>query len=628
MGNRVEGEESRGAVLAASSLATATGSTEVAAVGPSESRNEEELTNPSHASEGDTLNSGSAEPPASTPSPPRDGKQTIRQQRLLAGEQEAMPDERGDAPSAKIAQDDCATCAHVGANKDRRGVRDVLPTRSTTTFSTVQASAAQHRCFDLEKLDPAARDFFLAQQRQLLALEEQLRLLQAAMQDRGSQWQHPLIQQQQQQQPVRRPVEQSLFSVSSGGPVLLVRAATELTSTRWGGGVERTTDRTAAAEHRIVEDTRSPVAEARVTLAEASTNTSFVWGAKPQGKVNQNRGVSAAAEDVPASPCAAGKVASEAGDSGDGASRGRRASVGEPSEAECQASAHSPPAKRPTVELCTPDLIDAPSHCRTAQTRGGTVNESQRWSHFSDVRSVSSMSEVAEDELEAPSLGRQLPGIDAGSPRTLSVREARLSKVAREAVVIELDSPSQDGDKTPRKANKEENNGRGGGGKRDKSGDAAKHAAPPLPAGTRGSDEADGDRESAAGNGIGGGGDLRRQWPQLRPDVVPGRWKNDSVGPVPIADLVVVPRIEFGQLTDDELGSDLDEGEVRPDPYHTSCCRKKTLSSITTEKSFTAWISLYSAVDFLSNHHTQTIGPEGVTHQTCGRMDKERLATS
>lgn len=29
-----------------------------------------------------------------------------------------------------------------------------------------------------------------------------------------------------------------------------------------------------------------------------------------------------------------------------------------------------------------------------------------------------------------------------------------------------------------------------------------------------------------------------------------------------MTDLLVVPRIEFGQLTDDELGSDLDEGEV------------------------------------------------------------------
>ncbi|CAM9234196.1 unnamed protein product [Scytosiphon promiscuus] len=31
---------------------------------------------------------------------------------------------------------------------------------------------------------------------------------------------------------------------------------------------------------------------------------------------------------------------------------------------------------------------------------------------------------------------------------------------------------------------------------------------------------------------------------------------------IPIADLMAVPRIEFEQLTDDEMSSDLDEGET------------------------------------------------------------------
>ncbi|CBN79741.1 expressed unknown protein [Ectocarpus siliculosus] len=38
-----------------------------------------------------------------------------------------------------------------------------------------------------------------------------------------------------------------------------------------------------------------------------------------------------------------------------------------------------------------------------------------------------------------------------------------------------------------------------------------------------------------------------------------GAW---GVPIVPVADLMVVPRIEFGQMTDDEMGSDLDEGET------------------------------------------------------------------
>lgn len=43
-----------------------------------------------------------------------------------------------------------------------------------------------------------------------------------------------------------------------------------------------------------------------------------------------------------------------------------------------------------------------------------------------------------------------------------------------------------------------------------------------------------------------------------------GIWRRSmTVLPVSIADLVIVPRIEFGELTDDELGSDFDEGEVR-----------------------------------------------------------------
>ncbi|CAM9893331.1 unnamed protein product, partial [Laminaria digitata] len=105
------------------------------------------------------------------------------------------------------------------------------------------ASAPRNGSFDLLALDPAARVFFLAQQRQLSALEQQLRRLQATMHDKQQQWpppprqqqqqQHPQQQQPQQQQqqqqqsplqPVRLSVDHPFLSVTSSGPALGIHA--------------------------------------------------------------------------------------------------------------------------------------------------------------------------------------------------------------------------------------------------------------------------------------------------------------------------------------------------------------------------------------------------------------------
>lgn len=147
--------------------------------------------------------------------------------------------------------------------------------------ATASASSGHLPGFDLDKLDPAAKEFFLTQQRQLSALEEQLRLLQAAMHDRRAQGEQPPVLQPVQYQglqQVRLPVEPSLFSVSPSGPILMVRAATELASTQWRG--EGTSNR-SRVERDSVEATETPKTDARATLVEAGTNTSLVWPSPP-----------------------------------------------------------------------------------------------------------------------------------------------------------------------------------------------------------------------------------------------------------------------------------------------------------------------------------------------------------
>jgi len=62
---------------------------------------------------------------------------------------------------------------------------------------------------------------------------------------------------------------------------------------------------------------------------------------------------------------------------------------------------------------------------------------------------------------------------------------------------------------------------------------------------------------------------------QMETPALPGLRKGASVGLMPVAELVVIPRIQCGQLSDDDMVSDLDEGEVRiygwPSPAALGC---------------------------------------------------------
>lgn len=92
--------------------------------------------------------------------------------------------------------------------------------------------------------------------------------------------------------------------------------------------------------------------------------------------------------------------------------------------------------------------------------------------------------------------------------------------------------------------------------------------------GSGGSGGGDGDGGDArdVGNRFDGGGSdgvqdagASRQIRPLQPTVATRDRRGATapmVVPVPIMDLVIVPRIEYGHLTDEELGSDFDEGEV------------------------------------------------------------------
>ena len=78
--------------------------------------------------------------------------------------------------------------------------------------------------------------------------------------------------------------------------------------------------------------------------------------------------------------------------------------------------------------------------------------------------------------------------------------------------------------------------------------------------GSSGGGDGTAERRKAIGDGFEGGGEvLHRRWRPL----VAGYRGSGNVVPVTITELAVVPRIEFDHLTDDELGFDLDEGEVR-----------------------------------------------------------------
>ncbi|CAM9234200.1 unnamed protein product, partial [Scytosiphon promiscuus] len=158
--------------------------------------------------------------------------------------------------------------------------------------------------FDALALDPAAREYFLSQQRQLSALEGQLRRLMATVRDQQDnppiqQENQPIqqvnqsiqqdnrpIQQQQQQQPIHVSVDHSpLLSVSSSaaGPVLTVRAANSAAAAMWA---RQATPLSPPEIIHGAETTRE--GEPIKSTVEAATNTSFFWGPShlPEGGNN------------------------------------------------------------------------------------------------------------------------------------------------------------------------------------------------------------------------------------------------------------------------------------------------------------------------------------------------------
>lgn len=160
-------------------------------------------------------------------------------------------------------------------------------------------SAPWHGNFDLLALDPAARDYFLAQQLQLSALEQQLRRLQATMHDKQP-------QEPQQQQRNRWSEDDSFLPVASSGPALgthaalaAAAAATAAAPTMADAAAAAFTASAADASEQVPAHQAMPLCESRTkagettkgqpiveaeatslraSMVEVGTNTSFLWG--------------------------------------------------------------------------------------------------------------------------------------------------------------------------------------------------------------------------------------------------------------------------------------------------------------------------------------------------------------
>lgn len=164
------------------------------------------------------------------------------------------------------------------------------------------ASVPRYGGFDLLALDPAARVYFLAQQRQLSALEHQLRRLQATMHDRQQQQQQPqqlhsIPRQQSPLQPVRLSVDHPFLSVSSSGPApgihaaAAAAAAAPVAAAAAEAAEQVSADRqalplplsesgkeTGPGEIATDQPIEASATGTRVPMVEVGTNTSFLWG--------------------------------------------------------------------------------------------------------------------------------------------------------------------------------------------------------------------------------------------------------------------------------------------------------------------------------------------------------------
>lgn len=478
------------------------------------------------------------------------------------------------SPSETRAQGNImASMRDAKVTKESRSLVEASLSPPPPPPSTASASSGHLLGFDLDKLDPAAREFFLAQQRQLSALEEQLRLLQAAVHDRRVHGEHPPVlqpvQYQQGLQHMRLPVDHSLFSVSPNGPILVVRAATELSSMQWGG--EGTVNR-SRVERDSVEATETSKTDAGATLVEASTNTSLVWPSPPpcEGRDDYSTckaaSVKAKAADV-ATPSTIALTESDSEGTGDSTPFGRHASG-----KHDRASACFPVAVCAAETPCTPDAMDALPDVRMTRRGDAVDTASQRSDRSDEEEYVSSGSESEDGVLEAPSLGVQVPGQDFVDAMPPNARDERSQREARRVAIV-AEGPAS-GKKISRRHEERDNV--------DRRGDRGKRGEY-LATGTLGFDmRCNGDGKNSMDRV--GKHDLRQRQRrngldadqyQMETPPVPGLRKGASVGLMPIAELVVIPRIQCGQLSDDDMVSDLDEGEVRicgwPSPASLRC---------------------------------------------------------
>lgn len=488
--------------------------------------------------------------------------------------------------------------------------------------------AAGRTGLDLLALDPAAREYFLSQQRQLSALEEQLHRLQAAMRDQQRQQLQPMHQpMQQQQQQLQQPTTMSVdhlprLSVSSPaattGPMSTVRAS----------------NANAAVTMREQTGTQSPppfasmvgseLTDARTaSTVEAGTNTSFSWAPHrplPTG-VSHHRATAAdtlaaivvdaagpstgtTADPPRTTPAVVDTLQTEPLHNGPGTHRtvkggGRRL---EEDGGDCSSPSGginaAPAAPHRGGESTGPTATAAAAATAPGWTtqrgrhafrerRQGQRRQRRPRDGYRSQNSGQGEDDEGEDDSSpvpprssSPEIGFEEEGLEAPSLSLL-----RLFPGARSHDHSHPPPASED-DKASGTTQEEEEEEEEGGEKEQIN--TAVAIAPDhetcfenaLGPRSLGEDAAARRERVTTGNGdglTGGGGKLRQQR-QLRErqrrhrlsSLVVRRGGDErtasAVVPpiiIPIADLVVVPRIEFGQLTDDEMSSDLDEGEVR-----------------------------------------------------------------
>lgn len=420
--------------------------------------------------------------------------------------------------------------------------------------------SVQH--LNLGSLDPMARDLLLAQQRQLSDLQEQLRLLQAAMREA----------------PVRMSIDHAPLPYT---PVVVVRSPTTGSSQLRPFGV-----------NDLPEEAVKNVPEARAAvMVEATTNTSIVWGP-------------AAIEDSHAAPTSTTSATTHGAAALTTTTSGTNAEHSFPIERVTTTAEpmSAPPGQRDEQRA---DDLPAEQHTDVGWTshRDTPVRVRARPRDKRDTCPASGDISCSEDDASLV-IALRVPGHDddehgATAASDFSRAESAVGAAARDDAqralerechprnggpatnssravsnaVVEMRS---DNDQVSGITQEEEENDKN---IRVVSPSSGVSSVPALAsAGTMGSrgdrprqrDDDSLGRSCAVdrgGLGVGSGSVNGGVWRQ--PLGVAGRRRSaQTVLPVSIADLVMVPRIEFGQLTDDELGSDLDEGEVRIKTHH------------------------------------------------------------